>query len=408
MADDNSTFGQLVQASGQVTAPTSEGIQQGVALAHTFQDMQRKQQESQVMQQKLDDMKWSSAKGLMQNYIRAAPEVQKAMFPMVEKRFTTMGFDPLIAHALKAPEYQKMVMQSLHAMDQDPNAAATGIQALQSYEAFNDGAQGLSQMIEQRSKQATSERMQQAAMSNKLQMNQNTNATRLESAQMVGGPRHENMLRNEANRFHNDSRIKKFSDQIDMIDNVKGILYKPLVTNQEFNDAQIEISNAIAGARGAALGKLERTEYDTYQQDLAKIAQKVFGKPQDAVPKAIMEQFNKLVEHTQKSFLKSRAQRAKGLLRTSDNEDVMKTQHEAMQPYLTEDVEGHGNEVDVSGKDMTVTPHPASGADVYGANYKTKGASDLSANQQSYVDKLQKAGLTPEQAQQRMQQKGIK
>lgn len=367
MADDNSSFGQLVQGSEQgVTAPTNAGLDQGMSLAKTAQDMQMKQQQSQEMEQKLNDMKWTSAKGLMNNYISASDPVRRAMKPQVQKRFGQMGLDPHILSSLDDEDMRVNYKQALDAYSSHPDAAASGLQMLTNVNAFENGIGGLSQELKQRAQMLSSENIKQAQMANQRYMNENTVSGRIEAANVVGGTRKENMLRAEAGRFHNDSRIKQFSNQIDMIDNIKGILANPNLTNQEFNDAQIEISNAIAGARGAALGKLERTEYDTYEQHLQDLKQRITGNPQDAVPAGIRKQFNELVRKTQDSFLQHRAMRAKGLLRTSDNDQVMQTQHEAMQPYLNGDEGGHENEVNAEGRDMSVKVKPASSAEAMG------------------------------------------
>lgn len=176
-----------------------------------------------------------------------------------------------------------------------------------------------------------------------------------EASSGAGSSRYEGMLQREAGRIHNDSRIKTFSQQIDMLDNIKGIINNSKgVTNQEFNDSQAEISNAIAGARNAALGKLERTEYTSYEQEIKALKQKISGLPAtDAVPPEILERFKELIDHTQNSFITHRSARANGLLRTSKNPDVMRTQKEAIEQY------SHPDEVQPG---APVQPAPTAGS----------------------------------------------
>jgi hypothetical protein len=135
-------------------------------------------------------------------------------------------------------------------------------------------------------------------------------------------------------RITNDGPIKTLTAQMQLTQRGLGILKKERVTNQEFNDVQQELSNAIAGAKGAALGKLERTEYDTYSQKLSEIKQKLTGRPQDAVPPEILARVQGLASDMVNSFAQHRSERAETLRRQyGANPGAQREQDAAIQGY---------------------------------------------------------------------------
>lgn len=335
------------QTSAQAMGERQTG--QVMDMANAMQNLQQKQLQQQDMQERLQQMKWNSAKGMLNTYMNASPKVRKALKSQMGGRLKQMNADPGILDALDDQDTEMQLRTAMQAFGDDPNAAAQGMAALGNLSTFSEQLPNYADLAKQRVSLEQAKLLAQAREGTKVQVAEIGAESRQKAAETAGeyktkaaeitaGPgsaRQEALLQRESGRIHNDSRIKKFSDQIDMMDNIRGILSNPKgITNQEFNDAQIEVSNAIAGARGAALGKLERTEYDTLQQKIAKLAQSITGKPTDAVPPEILKRFQDLVNHTQGSFLTNRSNRAKALKRTSANPAVMQAQDEAIQSYL--------------------------------------------------------------------------
>lgn len=117
--------------------------------------------------------------------------------------------------------------------------------------------------------------------------------------------------RRAVNDIVKDSRISKMSDSIDMTNRALNIIDRPGITNQEFNDVQIELSNAIAGARSSALGKLERTEYHTFEQTIAEIKQRATGEfANESVPPAFVARVRKLATNLVNDLYDQRIKRA--------------------------------------------------------------------------------------------------
>lgn len=125
-----------------------------------------------------------------------------------------------------------------------------------------------------------------------------------------------------ADTVHKDKRVMQLTQQLDQLERGRGILDQETITGQEFNDYQQEIQAAISGAGGGALGKLERTEYTTAMGELAALRQKWSGKPQDAVPKEIVERLKALADHTRDIMARHRAERATSLQRTFRSNDA--------------------------------------------------------------------------------------
>lgn len=146
--------------------------------------------------------------------------------------------------------------------------------------------------------------------------------------------RKDNQTVRAGDRISNDPQIKQLTQQDQVLGRGYEILSKPTVTNQEFNDAQIELGNAIAGAKSGALGKLERTEYDTAQQKLAGLKQMVTGSPQDAVPKELLDRVRGLIDETRASFSRHRQERAQSLKAPyASNDAANARQDEVIQGY---------------------------------------------------------------------------
>jgi hypothetical protein len=137
-----------------------------------------------------------------------------------------------------------------------------------------------------------------------------------------------------ADKIHNDTIVKGLSTQKQLADRALGILDRPGLTNQEFNDIQMEMSNAIAGAKSAAIGKLERTEYTSLQQKFNELVQQVTGEPQEAVPTGILARAKSLAQETADRFGADRYTRAQSLRREYSNPLAMKNQNDAISKYV--------------------------------------------------------------------------
>lgn len=155
-----------------------------------------------------------------------------------------------------------------------------------------------------------------------------------EKADRNFGLRSDDQAAKAGDKVTNDSSVKTLTNQLQLSQRAAGILNKPGLTNQEFNDVQQELSNAIAGAKGSALGKLERTEYDSLQQRLEGLKQQITGSPQDAVPPEIRARVQQLNQDMLNSFSQHRAQRAALLKRSySNNPAAQAEQDRVIQQY---------------------------------------------------------------------------
>jgi hypothetical protein len=119
-----------------------------------------------------------------------------------------------------------------------------------------------------------------------------------------------------ANKHINDDQmVKQFVTQkensqkaLDLLDMSKQKY--GLITNQAFNDAMVDYTNAISGARGATDSRTEMTKFNSLEQEAAKLKQYISGKPTDAVPPAIYEHFVSLVQELQNTVDAARERRA--------------------------------------------------------------------------------------------------
>lgn len=139
-----------------------------------------------------------------------------------------------------------------------------------------------------------------------------------------------------ADKIHKDPSILQMYNTKLLTERALGILSRPGLTNQEFNDAQIEVSNAVAGARSAAMGKLERTEYDTYGQRISELLQKVTGQPQDAVSPEILDRAKSLASEMVDRFSQNMSARAQSLGRSYSSPRAQKNQDDAIAKYRYE------------------------------------------------------------------------
>jgi hypothetical protein len=160
-------------------------------------------------------------------------------------------------------------------------------------------------------------------------------------AEVMGGARGEGLdLKKDeqaaraADRIHKDPIIQRTQKQGSVLDRGLNILKKPGLTNQEFNDVQMELSNAIAGGNSSAMGKLTRTEYHTLGQNLGELMQKVTGKPQESAPPELVERVKALMQEMRGTIGREAFERANGLKRNyGHNQAANDEQEKAIQVY---------------------------------------------------------------------------
>lgn len=164
MADMNlGQFVDLGTAKESPIAPISEGIQTGMKLAQTQQQMEVQKQQVETQKAELEEKKWTSAKGMLNTYLRAAPAIQKAMEKQVTQRWTNLGGDPAIIQAAKDQDTGNLWRQAMLADNKDPVSAAVGMQSIAQLDAFNSGAEDKAfQLSSQRSKLIESENIAKA------------------------------------------------------------------------------------------------------------------------------------------------------------------------------------------------------------------------------------------------------
>lgn len=147
--------------------------------------------------------------------------------------------------------------------------------------------------------------------------------------------RKDNQTVQAGDKVHTDKIVQQYTQNLDRLQRGRAILDQPLITNQEFNDYQLELQAALTGASsGGALGKLERTEYKTAQGKLASLAQEITGNPTDAVPKGLVDRLRSLADHTKDMIAKTRYDRAQKFnVAYPNNPDATKNRKAAIESY---------------------------------------------------------------------------
>lgn len=149
---------------GSPAEATSQPIAQGMKLAQAQQDMQKQKQEVEGMQEQLQQAKWNSFSGMMNTYLKAPPAIRKAMKGQLTQRFGNIGADPAILDAASDDALAQSYRTALDAFSKDPNAAALGTQAMQSLDAFHNGATGLAASVKERANLQVQEELKRATM----------------------------------------------------------------------------------------------------------------------------------------------------------------------------------------------------------------------------------------------------
>lgn len=215
---------------------------------------------------------------------------------------------------------------------------------MKALDAFDDEQKGLTDLAKMRMTEkgldrrlTASDARQEKTLAAAMARSQGTNDRVNRRNDILEGGldlRKDSQASHAADVIHKDPTIHQLTSQIQLVDRGRDILNKPGLTNQEFNDVQIELSNAIAGARSSALGKLERTEYETMGQKWAELKQRLTGSPQDAVPSEILARVRGLAEEMSGSMQKHRSEQAQRLARTyAHNHDAQREQDNAIYQY---------------------------------------------------------------------------
>ncbi len=118
-----------------------------------------------------------------------------------------------------------------------------------------------------------------------------------------------------AGKITNDSQLNTLSQRIIGVrtikDQIAAVKRGEIVdTKQLLGDINAEYLKLVTNSSSPALGKLERTEYTSTASDLAGIIQKITGNPQSINSPDIMNQLEKQIDHADRIYRKSYAQRA--------------------------------------------------------------------------------------------------
>lgn len=115
-----------------------------------------------------------------------------------------------------------------------------------------------------------------------------------------------------ANRFDNDSILKKIEGQTQQIDIDKHTLAtSDVLTPQVFNEIQIGIANAISGGRSAAVSTQNKVEFDSAAIQLKRIQQRLTNKPEDIASPEVKKYLTDLLSRLGEAYENNAYERAK-------------------------------------------------------------------------------------------------
>lgn len=198
------TLNELVSMGTTEGNPISSavtGVQQGMSLAKTAQDMEMQKQNMEAMKEQLDDSKWRSAKSMLNTFISAPKPIQARLKKQMQERFVRQGFDPAILDAAADQDTALLYRQAMNYESRNPIQAAQGLESMMNASAFHEGATSIVDMIANRSKQLAAADTAQVKA-----------AATVEAAQVRGGALHDVRLdKQEAmavNALTNDAEIK--------------------------------------------------------------------------------------------------------------------------------------------------------------------------------------------------------
>lgn len=164
-------------------------------------------------------------------------------------------------------------------------------------------------------------------------------------ASLLYGPDRLNIQRDNqtaaaVDKVANDAQLKAHAQRIQGADRIASQLAevkagKIVDTNQFLNDLNAEYVNLLTGSNNAALGKLQRTEYQTLAGKIGNILQEIKGKPQSINSPEILSQLEKSVMSLRENYVKNLKERGALLQRTyRHNPDATAAQQAKVQEMI--------------------------------------------------------------------------
>lgn len=301
------------------------GFTQGMALAQHAEQVRMQREQLEEQKKELAEKRSRLLLSDLNQAMILPKSARKARIDMINRKAQMLGVPPIPADVIALANdesYHNDLLSGLNHILGSPGEEQ--VQALSMF--FGGDAASLAKTVthfgEVQAKQA-------AAGASVFYKNAN-----LDNKRKNTGIREDNQTSAAVDRVVNDSIIKTQTQQISLTDRGISILQRPGLTNQEFNDVAQELTNAIAGAKSAALGKLERTEYTSTQQTLAAYKQKLTGKPTDAVPEAFKARVLNLAQDFNGQLSKHRYERALSLKRNyANNPNAVAEQMRAIEQF---------------------------------------------------------------------------
>lgn len=288
----NETLSQIMQPAQQAV---QQPLQQGLELAQKANDLDAAKQKQQQMDAQLQNMQWSSAKGMLNTYMNASDPVKRAMKKQVGGRLQQLGADPTILDALDDDETQQNVRTAMGAMSDDPEQASKGMAALKRVDLFADGAKNYADLINQRSQQQMSRDLKEASLAGAQTVAGINAQGRIKAAEATGGFKQDRLNFNTHKAalgdINNDKQLNSLQDSYQNIDNAVSNFNASGHNPEEFALLQqaLRKNAGISGPSGVG----ERAE--TYLHSVGMTAQQ-FWQKMSADPQDIMKSSPKLVD----------------------------------------------------------------------------------------------------------------
>ncbi len=330
---------------GSITKDSVAGLQAGMDIAAKSEAIKHQRQALEQQRQEFEVKKWHSTWDSVRGIaLEADPVIRDAMAEDFSKTFGELyGQRPnpaLMKAMTKSDRFKESLLAFTKAsqamLSKDPEKYL-GEVAPQLEQAFVGDISNTIKQLHQfnmesvRLRQAEAMAGRQSVSQERVDLGKQRLAIAAAKAAAEAG-----------SKITNDKQIVSYNSIIDQTDAALNLLENEKLprTVQRFNDAQIEFTNAIAGSRNSALGKLERTEMDSIQAKAENLKQKMTGKPGDAVP---IEQW-KLLTDMMKEFKAvkqfHRRKRAEELKRTykgfpgAQEEQALAMKHYEVEPGL--------------------------------------------------------------------------
>lgn len=268
-----------LMAPGQELQAQAAGQTQAVTDAMTtMSNLQIAQAKQQQMGEQLEQMKWNSAKGLLNNYIKASPAVRKSLKKQMGPRLMQLGADPLILDSLDDQDMAKAYTAAINAYGNDPQAAGTGMAILASVGAFEDNVPGMHQTIQERAQMQATEKLRMATLAAAKEhrgFTQDVATERLDQRNMA--------LHNQnVNKLMGDAQINKRVNQYNNLKNALANIEGGIVpTTESFNELQQSVRSNL-GIKGTSVGEERASTYLTgLPMKVAELRQFLSMQPQD-------------------------------------------------------------------------------------------------------------------------------